>query len=135
MIDIKRVSGKSRRTSPLRLNGSSAKKVDYFIKGPIPLNWLAKASALGGKGPLAVGLVVWFLAGLKKTRSELKLTTKNLLRLGVNRKLAYRGVKKLEQAGLLRVTRKHGSSPVVSILDVVEEDTLNTPPPTVESQN
>ena len=39
-----------------------------FIKGPIPLAWMMAAAMLPGKS-LHVGLVLWYLAGLKKTKT------------------------------------------------------------------
>src|SRR5271166_4644456 len=39
-----------------------------FIKGPIPLAWITAAAMLPGKS-LHAGLALWYLAGLKKTRT------------------------------------------------------------------
>ena len=38
---------------------------DLFLKGPIPLPWLAVAATLPGKA-LAVGIIIWFLQGIQK---------------------------------------------------------------------
>jgi hypothetical protein len=40
---------------------------EKFLKGPIPLNWLSRASQLKGKS-LQVGLSLWFLAGLTNSK-------------------------------------------------------------------
>ena len=40
-----------------------------FLKGPIPLYWLIAASKLPGKA-LAVGVVIWFRAGLEKSHQR-----------------------------------------------------------------
>ena len=36
-----------------------------FVKGPIPIEWLQKASALPGKA-FQMGVVIWYLSGLRK---------------------------------------------------------------------
>ena len=84
-----------------------------FLRGPVPLSWLRRAATLSGKA-LAVGLALWFLHGVKK-RWTVRLTRATLRRLGVGRKPGYAGLEKLEAAGLVRVTRQRGKSPVVTI--------------------
>ena len=39
-----------------------------FIKGPIPLAWMKAVAMLPGKS-LHVGLALWYLAGVKKTKT------------------------------------------------------------------
>ncbi|MBT6483436.1 MAG: hypothetical protein HOK71_02030 [Planctomycetaceae bacterium] len=73
------------------------------------------ATALSGKYPLAVALVIWFQAGLEKRRTKLRLTTKMIERFGVNRQAGYRALAALEDAGLVTVDRKPGRCPLVSI--------------------
>jgi hypothetical protein len=86
-----------------------------FLKGPIPLSWLTVAAAQPGKA-LHVSLALWFLAGLRRNRT-VELSAKVLSSFGVNRYAAYRGLKALEQAGLLSVVRHPGRLPTVTILD------------------
>ena len=86
-----------------------------FIKGPLPLPWMIAATALPGKYPLAVALVIQFRAGLEKTSTELRLTSKMLQRFGINRLAGYRALAVLEDAGLVTVDRKPGRCPLVSI--------------------
>ena len=38
---------------------------DNFLKGPIPIGWLMKASALPGKAS-QIGVALWYLSGLRK---------------------------------------------------------------------
>ena len=38
---------------------------DNFLKGPIPIAWLMKASALPGKAS-QIGVALWYLSGLRK---------------------------------------------------------------------
>jgi hypothetical protein len=68
---------------------------------------------------LLVGLAVWFLAGLRGRQDDLKLTTRILERFGVKgRSAKYKALKALEGAGLIRVLRRHGKNPLLTILDV-----------------
>jgi hypothetical protein len=87
----------------------------HFLKGPIPWNWLSKAAQLPGKA-LHVSVCLWYLAGLKSSRT-IPLSMERLLELGVNRFAAYRGLKVLEEAGLVRVIRKRGRLSTVELLD------------------
>src|SRR5579883_3424650 len=93
------------------------RKRGEFLKGPIPLAWLNQAGALPGKS-LAVGMALWFLVGLKRTKMDLKLRTAVLNRFGINRKVKTRALTALEGAGLISVSRQPGKNPLVSILEV-----------------
>ena len=84
-----------------------------FLRGPVPLAWLQRAAELRGKA-LAVGLALWFLRGCQK-RWTVRLTRRTLQRFAVGRKPGYLGLKNLEAAGLVRVRRRVGRSPVVTI--------------------
>lgn len=95
---------------------------EKFLKGPIPWNWLAKAATQPGKA-LHVALTLWFLAGMKRSRT-VSLATSYLSMLGVNRFAGYRGLKTLERVGLVSVVRHRGRQPMVTILEVVAESTL-----------
>jgi hypothetical protein len=81
-----------------------------FIKGPLPLPWMIAATALPGMYPLAVALVIRFRAGLEKTGTKLRLTTKMLKRFGINRQVGYRALAALEGAGLTK--SRSGPRPV-----------------------
>lgn len=86
-----------------------------FVRGPIPLGWIATAAKLPGKS-LHVGLAVWLLAGLEQG-DVVKLTAKAINTFGVSRESLRRSLRALEQAGLVSVARRHGRCPVVTILD------------------
>lgn len=91
-----------------------------FLKGPIPLGWLAAAAKLSGKAPLAVTLALWFQAGRRRSK-EVQLTTAVIERFGIDRKAKYRGLSALEKAGLVLVHRLPRRNPVVTILDWPEQ--------------
>jgi hypothetical protein len=95
---------------------SARKRRKEFLRGPIPLGWLHKAAQLRGKA-LAVGIALWFKAGVTK-QFVVKASNTLWSKLGINRKSAYRALTALEHAGLVSVERHAGRAPVVKILDL-----------------
>lgn len=87
-----------------------------FIKGPLPLLWFQKASALPGKA-LHVALSLWWVKGLCRA-ATFPFKRKAAATLGISRDATYDALTKLEAAGLIRVDRHRGRSPVVTILEV-----------------
>ena len=85
-----------------------------FLRGPISWPWLTVAALLPGKA-LQVALVVWFLAGLKRS-DEVPLQTSRLAALGVSRHAAYRAVAALERARLISVSRRIGRQSLIRLL-------------------
>ena len=88
---------------------------EEFLKGPIPWRWLSMAAQLPGKA-LHVANALWFIAGIKKTRT-IALSGKILKNMGINRNAAYRGLTALEETGLVSVIRRNGCNPVVTLND------------------
>jgi hypothetical protein len=86
---------------------------EHFLKGPVPLAWLNRASRLPGKA-LAVALAIWYVAGMEKS-GTVRLTRSALMAFNVGRKAAYRALAALERAGLVQVERKRGSCTKVTI--------------------
>ena len=84
------------------------------IKGPVSLNWIAQASALG-KAATSVGLECWYRAGLDGSL----VFRLNLSRLAVAPKLARssarRGLQSLEGSDLVSVARPVGQRVLVAI--------------------
>ncbi|MFN9604647.1 MAG: hypothetical protein ACK6A7_14565 [Planctomycetota bacterium] len=91
------------------------RSVAAFIRGPIPLGWLAQAAKVPRRNAVLVGLVLFYLAGLKKDRNGLVLTVRRCKPVGLERKSVQRGLADLEKSGLIRVTRTAGQSPRVDI--------------------
>ena len=104
------VTFKSKQETPK----PSGKKVKRFLKGPIPLDWLTQAARQSGKA-LHVGIALWFLSGLKRSR-EIALSQSILSLFGVTRHSGYRGLAELEKAGLVSVVRHRGRNSIVTIL-------------------
>jgi hypothetical protein len=96
-----------------------------FLKGPIPWAWLQRATPLPGKA-LAVGLVLWFLKGLRR-QNTVRLEPSKVRSLGLSRRQCYRGLEALEQAGLVAVQRQLGSAPTVTILVAPDESKAGKP--------
>jgi hypothetical protein len=78
---------------------------------------LHKAAELPGKTPLKLGLALHFQAGLSKSKSGLRLTSKLKTEFRIPDRSARLAVKKLEAAGLIVVERKAGQCLRVTILD------------------
>jgi hypothetical protein len=107
--------GIERRPNRERNHIPKHRQGEKFIRGPIPMAWLTSASSLPGK-TLAVGLAVWYLAGLKKT-NRVRVTGSTLKLFGVERKAGYRGLAALEAVGLIRVERRAGACPMAILQD------------------
>ncbi len=85
------------------------------LRGPIPLDWLSAAAHLPGKS-LHVGIALWFVGGLQKSRI-VPLSNITSLRFGLDRNAKYRALAWLEEAGLIAVERKLGRAPIVTLND------------------
>ena len=93
---------------------------ELFLKGPIPWQWLERAAQLPGK-TLHVAITLWQRAGMGKS-NRLKLSTKVLDGMGVDRYAKRRALTALEGAGLVSVERHHGKNPIVTLLEFPDGD-------------
>jgi hypothetical protein len=109
--------GKQINAKPKRL--PRHKRGEWFIKGPIPGDWVGRAAALPGKA-LHVALAVWLAASLGRGRVA-KLTGKGLARFGVRPDAGRRALATLQTAGLVKVDRGAGRCPVVTIIEPTDE--------------
>jgi len=109
---LEQLSGPSKQ----RREAKCRQQHKQFLKGPIPLIWLATAAGLPGKA-LAVAVALRYRAGLEKSMDGLAVTPRLLLRFGVSRFAGYRGLASLERAGLVSVERRDGRCPRVTIID------------------
>ncbi len=85
-----------------------------FLRGPIPWEWLARASELPGSA-LIVGLALWRLAGMVKSHT-VTLTGGALEPLELSRQTRARALEALETAGLVAVSREQGRAAIVTII-------------------
>lgn len=109
----------SRFSSSQRLGPPRPKGGGRFLRGPIPLDWLSRAAALPGRS-LHVAIAVWFMAGLKKT-SVVPVSNITGLQFGLDRNAKYRALDWLENANLIKVERRAGRAPIVTILEAKNE--------------
>lgn len=85
---------------------------ERFLRGPIPWGWLLRAMRASGSA-LRVAMMVWYRAGFSNWPSVVV----NLSRVpGASRGTASRGLRALERAGLVRVVRRSGRKPLVTII-------------------
>jgi hypothetical protein len=108
------------------------KKGEYFLKGPIPMDWLKIAMSLPGHA-LHVAIFIWLWVGVKKDRT-VKVSLSGHQDACLNRSTASRGLKALERAGLVSVKRAPGRKPVVTVNEApirlqTKEDPMSNPPP------
>ena len=78
------------------------------------MRWLRKARELGGSA-LWVGLILWHLAGLRKTRT-FAVSTAYTRRWGVGSSTKSRALKVLAGARLITIENHGKHSPVVSLV-------------------
>jgi hypothetical protein len=89
-------------------------KLDRFLKGPVPWNWLVRASKLPGTA-LILGLCLWRLKGATRSNS-VWLGNSELQPFGIDRAAKSRGLAALEKAGLIAINRNAARRPIVTIL-------------------
>ena len=88
-----------------------------FLRGPIPLAWLARAHAAGGSA-LAVGLALWFVRGVSEKRGPVKVDSSVRRRFELSRDQTGYGLRALEAAGLAQYVKKgRGHCAVVEIVE------------------
>jgi hypothetical protein len=96
----------------------------YFLRGPIPLPWLKRAALLPGKA-YTLGTILWWFKGMNPTK-PIKVTTKSLKDFSLSEDAYRDGLKRLEGAGLVSVTRKKGQRALIEII-VLEDEALRSP--------
>lgn len=90
-----------------------AKKRNGFIKGPIPLLWIAEVCKLS-KSAIKVALAICFLRGIHGD-VWFKLGNSTVSRFCLTRQSKSSGLRELEQAGLIQIKRIAGSLPSVKV--------------------
>lgn len=93
---------------------AKAKTQAGFIKGPLPLEWMRAAARMPGR-TLQVALVLWYLAGLKRS-DTVRLSSEQLDAVGVSRDAKYDALQRLRAAGLVTVDQQPGRAPVVTLV-------------------
>jgi len=95
----------------------------YFIKGPIPVAWLARAYRAGAGAGMVIGAALWFQSGMRLNRT-VRLTNKEVERWGLSRQSKWKALAALEKAGLVKVDRRRSTSPMITILVDPEDEAV-----------
>ena len=95
--------------------GRSGRVSGLFLKGPVPLAWLAGAARLRGRA-LAVAILVRFMVGIKRA-TVVTVPRARMAEFGLDRFAFYRGLAALECRGLVRVERRRGAMPRITLVD------------------
>jgi hypothetical protein len=91
-----------------------AGKSNRFLKGPIPWNWIIRASRLPGQA-LVLGLCLWRLKGATR-KDTVMLSNTELEPFGIDRAAKSRGLAALEKEGLIKVDHKPGRWSNITLL-------------------
>ena len=122
MVDVETFRARSPDELPPTPTPSREKRkrptsTEPFLRGPIPLVWLARAHAAGGSA-LAVGLSLWFVRGVSGKRGPVKVDRAARRRFELSPDQTGYGLRALEAAGLVAyVMEGRGRCPVVEIVD------------------
>lgn len=101
-------------------------KLHLFTKGPIPYWWSYRANQLG----IATGLIaqcLWFYVGINGSYT-IKLDHNIDLLSGISRQSRQKCLKRLHDAGLIKLALLRGAYPIVTILDAGQAGRRNQPP-------
>jgi hypothetical protein len=101
-----------------RSSNSTARSDRPFIRGPIPIDWIAAAAGLPGK-TLNAALALWWLSGMKN-HGEFKVTRQALAFLQISDDAYRDALLRLEAARLVTVQRRPGQRALVRINRIVE---------------
>lgn len=101
-------------------------KLHLFTKGPIPFLWSRRANQLGtATGVIAQSL--WFYVGITGSYT-VKLDHNIDLLSGITRQSRQRCLKRLHDAGLIKLSLLKGAYPIVTLLDVGNAGRRNQAP-------
>jgi hypothetical protein len=101
---------------PPRAGQKRRLRAEPFLRGPIPLEWLARAAAMR-KPALPAGLCLWFVRGVSKKTGPLRVSAAVRKKVGLSAGQMLRGLRALEAGGLVRFVKEgRGRCPVVEIV-------------------
>ena len=111
-IEEKRVAYRHPQLRELQTKRESG----FFLHPQVPLAWVERAAQLGTQA-LVVGILLQFRFLLSQKES-VTLPKNFLAKFGISRGVKQRALKKLEDAGLVRVSRVAGHSSRITILKI-----------------
>lgn len=94
-------------------------QTEPFLRGPVPMSWFIKANEVAGGNGLMLGLKLWWLSGMARSRTF----SVNVRRLEVGQSLRskWRVLKILEDADLIKRIHEPGKRLKVELLDTKRE--------------
>ena len=106
----------SRLVIPYESFGESPDR--FFLFGGFPMTWIVNALDMPGATG-KVGLACYWVWGMRKKKTTFELPTARVCEVfRVSRWSVYRGLDRLEQAGMIRQKRTRGHNPTVTLLGV-----------------
>ncbi|NBT36087.1 MAG: hypothetical protein EBT03_11245 [Betaproteobacteria bacterium] len=106
-----------------------ARQLEPFLRGPVPIAWLARAASLR-KPALTAGLCLWFQRGVKGSSGPIEVRAHVRRRLNISAGQMLRGLRALEAASLIRFEKSgRGRCPTVQIVDSSTFSTNGQSPP------
>ena len=96
-----------------------------YVRGPLPLKWFQSASSISRTAGV-VGLIIWKIAYQRKlwghgsqrrTSGYIKVTNQTCMKWGICGNSKNTALRRMEEAGLIRLETKRGRSPIVQIID------------------
>ena len=121
MLELDKFKLQSDSLLQIKPKRSLRRRKGLFLRGPIPISWLAIAGNLPGKS-LHVGISLWLAYGVEK-QSRFRFTPKWYGWFDVSPATLRRSLRRLQEAGLIRLEYRPGCSPIVTILEAPEEQT------------
>ena len=101
---------------PLRPGQKRRLRAEPFLRGPIPLEWLARAAQLR-KPAIPAGLCLWFVRGVSKKTGPIRISAAVRKKMGLSGGQMLRGLRALQAGGLVRFVKDgRGRCPVVEIV-------------------
>jgi hypothetical protein len=95
---------------------SKNNKSEFYVPS-IPIPWLKKIYVLPGAS-LKVALIIWRTYRMENSQNTFKLTKKYCEPFEISRYQRFRGLRGLEEAGLIEVDQKPGRAPVITLLNI-----------------
>jgi hypothetical protein len=113
--DYGAVSGHELPPAP-KLGHRRRLRTEPFLRGPIPLEWLARAAQLR-KPAMPAGVCLWFVRGVSKKTGPIRASAAVRKKMRLTAGQMLRGLRALEAGGLVRFVKEgRGRCPVVEIV-------------------
>ena len=107
-------------------NGSKGGDTDSEqLSEDVLLDFLQQASTLLGRGPSATAIMLANQCRNLQRHEHILISPKTLRRFGLTSSTAYRALEQFQSAGLVKVHRKRGQGPTVTLTRTARSNTSN----------